>query len=510
MHKKLLSCGLMIFGYLQLSSYSLFSQAPNRPVPAPLYSYHFEKTDNLNHGNILATIYKNGVPIQQQNAISAYPCIFDSDGYLMWYSQTPGHTSLDFKYYPQSGQYSFLNVIAGQQTLRVLDSNLDLEATFTAQNTSGDTHEFFRTENGNWIYMTKYVTVVDLSAYTINNAPGDSATVIRGIGLQEIDASGTLIFEWNSNDYIHPTDFYDEYNYNVNDFDYNHGNAVAEDDDGNLLISFRHLNAIYKINRTTGEVIWILGGKSSDFTFTDNDFFSGQHYIRKQQNGNYSLFDNGNMSPNSAQTRGVEYSLDTVNWIATKSFEIIHPDEFYSRAMGNFSYLPNDEYLLGYGFVNRPFPSATIFDAQKNIVQQFFFEDSVMSYRFQHGENISIDRPIITCNESGGALQLSGPVGASSYLWSTGETTQTIIINEADTIMLWTPYGIGMAGSLPYIVTSNSNNCNLSLDQLITSKSNLDFSYFDMMGRKITVIKPNILYIKLYEDGTSEKVIVLD
>ncbi|GIT32243.1 MAG: hypothetical protein Ct9H300mP2_3220 [Candidatus Neomarinimicrobiota bacterium] len=42
--------------------------------------------------------------------------------------------------------------------------------------------------------------------------------------------------------------------------DYVHANAIELDNDGNILLSCRHMDEITKINHQTGEIIWRLGG----------------------------------------------------------------------------------------------------------------------------------------------------------------------------------------------------------------------------------------------------------
>ena len=50
-----------------------------------------------------------------------------------------------------------------------------------------------------------------------------------------------------------------------NDWDYVHLNSIGVDPDGNLLVSSRNTHTIYKIDRSSGQIIWRLGGKHSDF-----------------------------------------------------------------------------------------------------------------------------------------------------------------------------------------------------------------------------------------------------
>ncbi len=63
---------------------------------------------------------------------------------------------------------------------------------------------------------------------------------------------------------------------------------------GIILLSFRHLNEVTKIDSSSGEIIWRLGGKQNQFTFLGDTMpFSAQHDARRIANGNLTLFDNG-------------------------------------------------------------------------------------------------------------------------------------------------------------------------------------------------------------------------
>lgn len=48
-------------------------------------------------------------------------------------------------------------------------------------------------------------------------------------------------------------------------WDFLHANAVDKCSDGNLILSTRNTDTIFKINRTDGSIIWRLGGYTSDF-----------------------------------------------------------------------------------------------------------------------------------------------------------------------------------------------------------------------------------------------------
>ncbi len=112
--------------------------------------------------------------------------------------------------------------------------------------------------------------------------------------VQEVSPTGEVLLDWNSRDHV---DMVTDPVTNALG-DYAHLNSIQVMADGNLLLSFRHLNQVMKIHRTTGAVMWRLGGRRSDFTF-DDDPLGGpclQHTARELANGDIQIFDNGSGS----------------------------------------------------------------------------------------------------------------------------------------------------------------------------------------------------------------------
>jgi hypothetical protein len=109
--------------------------------------------------------------------------------------------------------------------------------------------------------------------------------------LQEVSPTGEVLLDWNSREHVD----------RINDpilnalGDYAHLNSMQVMKDGNLLASFRHLNQVLKIDRQTGDVIWRLGGRRSDFTFGDDPLGGpcAQHTARELPSGEIQIFDNG-------------------------------------------------------------------------------------------------------------------------------------------------------------------------------------------------------------------------
>jgi hypothetical protein len=153
--------------------------------------------------------------------------------------------------------------------------------------------------------------------------------------------------------------------YNSSDaWDYFHINSVDKDTSGSYLISARDANAIYKINSTTGSLIWRLGGKHSNFTLGPDVEFSFQHharYISKPSDGKkeiISLYDNSAHGTENGggdevhlypYSRGKIVEVDTETWEARLVQAFHPPDGLLSKSQGSTQVLPNKNVLVNWG-----------------------------------------------------------------------------------------------------------------------------------------------------------------
>lgn len=415
--------------------------------------------------------------------------MLDQDGYVAWWA-SPSYTTSDFKWLPDHNRFSLIGRrSASDVQYYYMDTSFVLVDSVETQFPGfPDAHEFLTTANGNRLILLSQDTVMDLSNYTFNGNQGLVNENVKGMGVQEFDPQGNLIWEWRSVDHIHPEEFIDNYLYNPTRFDYAHANSIDLDTDGHLLISFRHLDAVYKIDHNTGQVIWRLGGRSSDFTFpNDPEGFSGQHSARKLPNGRYGLFDNGNQKSQPRHTRVAEYALDTINWTATLEFSYDAGDSIYAPATGNYQFDQPGYRCIGWGNVRRPEPSASLLDSMGQVISQLHFEDTIVSYRFWAYElPFELIRPEITCTGAGQNVTLSAPSGFNYYHWSTGENTQQIVVSDTGTYQVWVDKGIGMVGSHPLHLHDLSNPCGMvALDEALTPQADEIVGYFNLLGQPI-------------------------
>ncbi|HMQ62873.1 MAG TPA: arylsulfotransferase family protein [Flavilitoribacter sp.] len=484
------------------------AQTFNRPVPAGVPPYEFIRYDDADHGYYLtAPFYLGTGPTDPATLLPKPILILDADGYILWFARIDIRSLVDFKYFPADDLYGYTAFQSPQDIRFVLmDRDFQPVDSFTTVNSfPPDVHDFQITQNGTYLISGLSDKVVDLSGYLINGEPGSAVTHAEGFVVQEFDQEHNLLFQWDSNDYIHPSLGYESFGYNPDGYDYCHGNAIEEDDDGNLLISFRHLNAVYKINRQTGDVIWQLGGKTSSFTFVNDPGFSGQHDVRRLPNGNLTVFDNANTSAPPRVSRGVEYALDTVNWTATRVWEYQYTPGFFARAMGSHRTTPDRNHLINYGMSFRPNPSFVLTDDDGNLLSQVTFPDSIMSYRsFLEDIPFDVNRPEISCSQGDGMAVLSAPPGFDRYEWSNGATADMAVITQPGVYQVWVDHGIGMLGSEPFTIDDINNACRLNPATEPEPDQNREITgYFDLMGRRIAAPRIGEVYVVRYRDGWS-------
>ncbi|KAK1633223.1 ASST-domain-containing protein [Colletotrichum phormii] len=173
----------------------------------------------------------------------------------------------------------------------------------------------------------------------------------------EIDIeTGEIIFEWESLDHVDPNAFPLDFGEGLpgggrteaDGWNYFHVNSVDKDDEGNYLVSARNTAAVFKINGTSGDIIWQLGGFHGGY----------QHHARfrsRSADGKIeiiSLFDNGTHSTSvktNPFSRGRIYQLNHTDGTAKALKTYNAPDRLSAHTQGNFQVLPNGNAFINWG-----------------------------------------------------------------------------------------------------------------------------------------------------------------
>jgi hypothetical protein len=318
---------------------------------------------------------------------TTYLTISHNNGMHYWFSE-PIAFAGDFKK-QSNGNLTFFNGVRLKHF--EMDNNYNIIDSFACGNGYvTDLHELRLLANGNALVMAYDTQIVDMSEIVEGGNP--QAAVI-GLIIQEIDGNKDVVFQWRSWDHFAITDVTHE---NLLDsvIDYVHGNAIEIDNDGNIMISSRHLDEITKISRTTGEIIWRLGGKNNQFTFVNDTLrFSYQHAIRRIANGNITLYDNGNYhSP--PFSRAVEYSLDESNKTATLVWQFRRTPSIFGSWGGYVQRLPGGNTLIAWGGAAKTITEVT---PQGTVVFEASYPATIYTYR---AYKFDWGNPVIVKNEN--------------------------------------------------------------------------------------------------------------
>jgi hypothetical protein len=280
--------------------------------------------------------------------------IIDDRGQVVWFHPLRGPYGRTMNFETQA--YQGRDVLTWGQTpgeYVIFDASYREIASFGAANGyNGDHHEFLISPQD-----TALITIFNAVPRDLTSVGGSKDSVaMQGI-VQELDIqTGEVLFEWRSIDHVALEETYvtpseDHYP----GIDYFHLNSVDVDHDNNLLISARETSAVYKIDRKTGEVIWRLGGKKSDFEMGEGARFAFQHDARRLPDGTISIFDNGSLVFENGTPKAVEESraivleLDEERMRASLVREYTHPEKQYADAAGNMQVLPNGNVFVGWG-----------------------------------------------------------------------------------------------------------------------------------------------------------------
>jgi len=284
--------------------------------------------------------------------------IIDNSGNLVYWKEITDGTPVDFQVLPNGylgygSMYEFYDFTGGGPTrFYMMDSSYTVVDSFKMGNDYvAESHEFQLLPNGHALMLSYDLQPVDMSKIVTGGHPG--AMVVGSI-IQELDGDRNVIFQWRSWDHLDLKDSYNDLTLKV--FDPIHINSIDMDTDNNLLVSIMAFAEIAKINRQTGEIMWVMGGSKNEFTFENEDevsqfapqYFMYQHDVRRLDNGNILMIDDGSKAKRD-WSRAVEYKIDEDAKTATKVWQYRHDPDISVNTMGTAQRLPNGNTLIGWG-----------------------------------------------------------------------------------------------------------------------------------------------------------------
>ncbi len=302
-------------------------------------------------------------------AAASFAFILDEYGVPVWYKRTPypviglWDTGHDLAWRRWTGGGFPTEVPPLGYELRSLSG--ELTGTIEIPGEAIDWHELLTLPNGNHLVVTyprRDLPLATKLACTDPTGVKRTTNVMVDSDIVELDANGGEVWRWRSADHILASETLLPICFplvgGVFGLDLAHVNAVDLFSNGDLLVTARHLNAVLRIERATGTVLWKLGGTAQ----TEGTALTivadarggprGPHDGRVLPNGNVTIHDN-HVGAADATSRAVEYAVDpgaaTASLVWTYSAGTLK-----SGTLGSVRRLADGTTLIGWGTGSSP------------------------------------------------------------------------------------------------------------------------------------------------------------
>ena len=280
-------------------------------------------------------------------AAARYGVVIDNTGRVVWYHRFLNGPWLNFQAQP-NGRYvarlvtpdpldtePWVEIDPAGGVTRTFGCALGLQARF---------HDLIAEPGGGYWILCDETRTMDLTA-----EGGHASARVTGTQVQHVSATGDLLFRWSPFEHFLITDV-DSATRSSANVNWTHGNSLDIDADGNLLVSFRNLNEITKIDSRTGDVLWRLGGLGNQFARAGGaPAFAGQHSVRAATGG-LMLLDNVG---DSLTSRAERWAIDPATHVATLLGSQASQPAVVTTIGGSVQALPGSRMLVSFGTEGR-------------------------------------------------------------------------------------------------------------------------------------------------------------
>lgn len=312
------------------------------PLPADFPRWGYKSYRPVGKGMFMVSVTSKGKP---------WLIVFDSHGIPRWW-QEPKLSALQASILP-NGTATWSRAFHDgygvnprmAQEVHTLSGRL-IGLLKTQGDTITDGHEV-QPAPGGGVFLVSYVPRhgVDLSAYR-----GPRNTSVVDAEVQQVTSTGRLLWRWSSIGHISFTETERWWHNNVlsnmhvvqgqETYDPVHINSVEPWGKDQVIISTRHTDAVFGIDKASGEVIWKLGGTHTEDSLRvlgDDPYagklFGGQHDARIHPGNVLSIYDDG--THRGRPPRAVFYRLDLEKGTATFIRQLTDPLITHSHCCGS-------------------------------------------------------------------------------------------------------------------------------------------------------------------------------
>jgi hypothetical protein len=314
---------------------------------------------------------------------AAYAIVLDANGVPVWYYREAGTGVFDVDDV-LGGALSFMAYPVPSPSFEIHQLSPFLTTYVAPSGVSVDPHELRLLPNGDFLVFSDEVeNGIDLTGYSIGLSDGGVESFgpngsILPCNILEVDPTGKVVWTWIGTDHfdaVQDSTFQQAGPASLHGSDGNpvvdpfHCNSIDLDPNGhgNLLVSARNMDSVFYIDRTSGAVVWKLGGakytKDGAAFIPATDPFYRQHDVRFLPGwsticggqGQVSVFDDETEKPRPA--RAIVYQVnvgkaDGTSGCGTAAATVLweYPGSVYPEYMGSFRILPDGSRTIGWGF----------------------------------------------------------------------------------------------------------------------------------------------------------------
>ena len=259
---------------------------------------------------------------------SLYSVVIDTDGDLVWWAELPDGVTATTK---QSVDGEYIYGIARQALQKVRIGGEQTEQI----DLPGIHHEFVELPDGSIAYL----------AYDMLASDDLGGAMVQGVKVMELMTDGTVhetFSLWDHQEW--GADDFEEEN---GDYVLGHANAIGFVPEENAYyVSFLFFESIWKIDRATGEVIWKMGGKDSDYDLAGGlgtEVFAGASHGFQRLDQGIVVFHNG-LDEQASSVAEYDFSEPERELVEVWSYTPHPPIATY--VLGDTARLDNDTTLI--------------------------------------------------------------------------------------------------------------------------------------------------------------------
>ncbi len=354
-----LTARIPVLGLKRLTPYSLVVEAvgsggttTSQPVSSTTGDLP-QSLKNMSLATVTGVATRGYVYFTTNLGTSAFAIAFDSAGTIAWYREfTDARQALALSQQPNGNFTLFLGESRGWEPtpgdfVEFTPAGNEVRRWSAPSGFYTDGHELLLTSEGG--QTTGHLFGYTLRTVDARSVGGSATESLAQHTIHRVRQGGAAELVWDSWQVFTIADWIEPPHLTLLDID--HPNSLFIADDGHYIVSWRNAGEVTKINRTSGQIIWRLGGRNNQFQIIGDPLgkFSAQHYAQMTPQGTLLIYDNGTRHSPS-QSRAVEYRLDETAKTATLVREFRHSPALFTPFVGSVQRLDNLNTLVGWGW----------------------------------------------------------------------------------------------------------------------------------------------------------------